>query len=346
VKLEATAAIACVIGLLLFGMTFQQTKMYRSLDSLWRATLTQTGQKSWLAANNYGVLLLERGDLNTAEAWFLKVIRLRPDHPESRRNLARIAIRRAQLAEALRARAATNPTTQLTAMIPATQPSEYYDQAIGWYREALEKQPNYIDGHFFLAQLLLARGREDEALTHLKRTLALYPRHVQAHLESGSLALKRGLTDDAFEHFLRAVEIDPESSQAHARLGTTLLLKGRLGDGLAQWDDAMRLAPLDANLPNDFGARMASSGEYLKAIDYFRRALQIDPRNVDAWTNYGVVAVLAGYPEQAEQWFKRALEIDPKFPKALENLAALREGRLRPATKPATRAATSPTAAP
>jgi Tfp pilus assembly protein PilF len=57
---------------------------------------------------------------------------------------------------------------------------------------------------------------------------------------------------------------------------------------------------------------------------------------VDAITNLGVVAARAGFPKEARQHFEKALEIDPKFAKARQNLTALEEGKLGPATTQST----------
>lgn len=343
--LETIAGVATVVLLVFFGLSFSQARMYENLNTLWKTTLERTNQNSWMAANNYGAYLLENGDLNVAEAWFKRVLRLKPNHVEARRNLARVATRRALLAENLRARAATNPTTQLTALIPTTLPSEYYEEAIRWYKQALEYEPNYVDANYFLGELLLSLKRTDEGVAYLQRTIKIYPRHFAAHMKLGSLALQADKTQEAIEHFISAVEIQPDDPAAHANLGTALLQAGRVGDGFAQWEDTMRLAPNDPSWPNMFGARMLLSEQYNKAIDYLRnRALQIDPNYVPAITNFGIVAAKTGYPERAEALFNQALKLDPDFAPAKENLEALLSGRLKPATMPATtQSATSPT---
>ncbi len=332
--LEALAGVASIVLLLLLGTSFVHGKIFHDPDTLWKETWTRSGKTSWLAANNYGSLLLQRGNLNYAEQWFQEVLRLRPDHPEARRNLARIAIQRA--ARARRAAATTAPASQATtqaATRPTTQQiADYYQQAIDYYRDAIRVQPNYVDAHAELAQLLLSLGRQAEAAEQFHKVLELYPRHELAHEELGDMALKAGKLDQALEHFIRAAEINPDSVYAHVQLGTVLLQKGLASDGFAQWDEALRLSPGDPNLPNQFGATMASNGEYRKAVEYFQQALQIDPKNVEVTTNLGVVAAKLGATDAARKAFEHALKLDPQFAKARENLAALNAGKLAPAT--------------
>jgi tetratricopeptide (TPR) repeat protein len=340
---EGVAGVTTVVLLVFFGMSFARAAVFRDNETLWRETWLQSGKTSWMAANNYGRLMFERNEFPVAEAWFNTVIRLKPDHPEARLNLARIAERRGELAEKLRAQAAaTRPTTQLLAMIPTTKPAEYYEQAIQYYLEAIELEDDYVDAHYFLAQRLLAMGRTDEAVKHFRTANELYEdRHELAHLELGLIDVQAKRLEEARKHFIRVIEINPYSVRGQAELGTVLLQEGHLAEGLTAWEEALRISNDDAPLLNEFGAKMARSGEFLKAHDYFRRAMDVDPDNVEAMTNMGVTAALAGYPDRARDWFNRALRTDPKFKMAAEQLKALEEGRLVPATKPSTRPATT-----
>jgi tetratricopeptide (TPR) repeat protein len=337
--LEAMGVGALVVLLLLFTVSFAHEQIFKDEKTLWEATWEKSNHKSWLAASNYGGLLMRLGYLNAAEAWFEHVIKLKPDHPEARMNLAKISIARAQDAQEFRAQVLQRPTT-LPTTVPTTQEiDDYFDRAIAYYREAVELQPDFVDARFELGQLLVTLNRYEQAKEQLRTVLELYPRHELAHLELGTIALQEQDSQAAIRHFLRAAEINPESPYAHARLGTALLQAGQVQQGFIQWEEAMRLAPNNPRWPTEFGARMADAGQYGVAIDFTRRALEIDPRHVEALTNFGVIAAKTGFPDRAEALFKQALEIEPGFDKALRNLDALKSGRLRPAT---TRASTLP----
>lgn len=317
---DVLAGSSAVILLLLLGINSVQQRIYHDSATLWIETWKQSGKTSWLAANNYGVLLLKRGDqevLDAAEEWFKTVITLKPDYPDARVNLAAVAIRRGQP-----------------------------EKAIEYYNEAISIQPNYVDAHYFLAELLISLERFDQAEKHLHQAIALYPRHELAYLGLGRIALKRGDVERAVEFFERAVDANPQSPRAYADYGEALLSAGRIAQGLLAWEQAMSLDPDDPNLPNEFGAKLANSGDYPRAVEFLHRALRIDSRNVQAITNLGVVAARTGFPEQARKLFMQALEIDPKFVKARENLKALEEGRLGPATRPATANTSQPPAQP
>lgn len=341
---EPLAGAMAVVIAVMIGLGVSQQKTYFSNATLWRTTLVKTNQKSWLAANNYGLLLYNENRIPEAQEWFEKVIALKPNHPEARLNLAKIEQRRAQVAGDLRAQATTNPSTQLAALIPTTSPAEYNENAIKLYEDALRVQPNYVDAHFYLARLLLSLNRTDEAVAHLQEAVKLDPHHYDARIALGDLAYKAGKYPEALDQYALAEESEPDLPAAYAKTGTVLLALGRVEDGFQQWDTVLKLAPKDPSWATQFGQDMLTSGEYPKATGYFQFALRIDPRFVPAINGLGVAAIKSGYKfeKQARDNFELALQIDPTFKPARENLDAMASGKLVPATRPTTRAASGP----
>jgi tetratricopeptide (TPR) repeat protein len=356
--LEVVTGLASVVLILLFGTTFSYSRVFENEKTLWENVLTRTEQKSWMAANNYGSMLLKYlGDLDNAERWFNKVLKLKPDHPEARLNLAKVAIGRGVRADRARAimlarqaaatqqsatRASVTAPSTLPSTVPTTQEiAAHWDQAIAYLKDAIRVQPNYVDAYGELGRLYLALQRTEEAKAQFQKMLEIYPRQAAAHELLGTIAMEKGDHKSAIEHFAKAVEIDPASANAHEMLGTELLKIGQVAQGLVEWDEAIRLSPGDARVPTRFGALLASNGEYGRAITYFRQALAIDGRNVEAMRGLGVVAAHTGFPDEARKLFEEALKIDPTFSKAAESLEALRSGRLRPATTRATTRATT-----
>jgi tetratricopeptide (TPR) repeat protein len=356
--LEGVAGIAAAVLVVYCALSFAEARVHTNLATLWKTTLERTGQKSWMAANNYGVYLRNQGDLDSAEKWFNYVIRIKPDHPESRLNLAQIETMRGVAAElelkdyferhAASTRAATtNPqaVTQVTfkGRSPTTadtqEPGRYYDQAEKYYREAIALQPNFVGAHYGLAELLMARGREQQAIAEYEKCIEIEPRHIAARFQLAEAATRAGRFDDAIDHHLKIAELDPTSATAYDNLGTALLRAGKVTEGLSAWQSAMQLAPNDWQMTGRFGAMLASSGQYKLSTFFFLESLKVK-RAPETLTSYGVVAARVGYKEQAKTLFEQALEISPNFAKARENLEALLSGRLGPAT---TQSSTLPT---
>jgi tetratricopeptide (TPR) repeat protein len=325
-------AVLCLLGV----VTFFQARIYTDLKTLWVDTLNKTKQQSWFAANNYGALILEgdvlqdrRQALDVSERWFQKVIKLKHDHAEARRNLAKVAETRAILSQQAIG-AGEHPTTQ---------PAEYYQQAIDYYRDAIKCYDGFIQARFDLAQRLLALGKTDEAIEQFQEILKRNPREVSTHRELARIALQKGNLDEAIKQYQIVVDLQPKSALAHADLGDVLLQQGRTVEGLGEWAQARSLEPGNISWPIHFGVRMAESGKYSQAVAYFRDALKIDPQSAEALTNMGIVAALTGFPKEAKANLEQALKVSPGFAKAKESLEALESGKLGPAT---TRPTTGP----
>jgi tetratricopeptide (TPR) repeat protein len=341
--LELLAGFTTLLVLVFFTMSWMHAQIFTNTETLWRDTLVRTNNRSWLAANQYGLLLLNSGEVASAEPFFNLVTRLKPNHPESRFNLARIAEIRGWFVEQ-EMHSTTAPSTQMASTTgPATRPArsanDFYEQALDFYRQAISLQKGYNDARYNMARRLMAMGRRDEALEQLNRIIQDEPRYQRARLDLANDALEHGDTDTALAHFVKLIEYNPDSVEGYAGMGKVLFMRGKVSDGLYAWDTAMKAAPDDWRLRNDFGLQMASSGQYAQASDYFRRALAIKPDAVEVLTNLGICAARLGYVPQARELFEHAISIDPKFEKAKESLEALNSGRLQPAT---TRSTTTP----
>jgi Flp pilus assembly protein TadD len=70
----------------------------------------------------------------------------------------------------------------------------------------------------------------------------------------------------------------------------------------------------------------------------FERAVLLNPNFVDARRRLGLTYALLGQPDDARKQFEEALKLEPNNEQVKVNLAALNEGRLKPATTQSTTA--------
>ncbi len=139
--------------------------------------------------NDYGIGLLQQGDLRNAEAAFLNVMASEPGYADGPLNVARVRLQEGDLEGG----------------------------------EAMLRRSLSIDGslartHYFLGTALKGLGRYEEALTHLEKTIALYPRDRVALNQFGRVLFLQREFDRAIAVFRRVLAIDPEDLQAHYNL--------------------------------------------------------------------------------------------------------------------------------
>ncbi len=151
-------------------------------------------------------LFIALGRRDEAAPEFETAARLSPKTARAAQNLAMLALRRADNAEAERQ---LRRAISLGSLDPAT--------------------------HFELAMLLRDRdGATAEVIKLLERTLELNPAHPEAWFVLGSEAERRGQTADAAKLFERAVSILPRQFPFRESLARAYLALGRRDDALAQ----------------------------------------------------------------------------------------------------------------
>ena len=151
--------------------------------------------------NDYGIGLLLQGDIRNAESTFLKVTQMDAGYADGWVNVARGQIQEGNMADA--------------------EPM---------LRTALTISPDLAKTHFFLASVLKATGRYDEAIDHLRRASASYPKDRVVLNQLGRVLFLKRQFREAVEVFTRVLAIDPEDLQAHYNL---MLCHQGLGDARA-----------------------------------------------------------------------------------------------------------------
>lgn len=217
-------AVLSVLGLL----TWRQCTMYADSETLWRTTVSRN-PTSWMAQNNLGGTLLEKGELNQAISHFENSLRLRPDHAEARSNIGLARFRKGEV-----------------------------DEAISDYQIALTMSPNEDNTHYHMANALLAQGRVDDALSHYQaaaRTKAT----AELHNNVGLALFRKRRIDEAVAEYRSALLIKPAYSEAHYNLGIALERKGELREAVTQYERAILNKPGYIAAQNNLAWLLATS---------------------------------------------------------------------------------------
>jgi hypothetical protein len=139
-------------------LSFRQAGFWRDDVSLWRQAIAVNPQ-SFLAHNNYGVVLFRQGELALAEAMFRKSIELKSDYAISHDNLALVLIQTGREDEGIEHIA---QVLKLSGQMPPAL------------------RPRLDEAHHLFGQVLLQRNRPREAAEHFRTALRLNPDLHQA----------------------------------------------------------------------------------------------------------------------------------------------------------------------
>lgn len=215
--ISVTVPVALVAALA--GVSFQQSKMYRDMRTFYAETVARNPQ-AWMARNNLGNLLRERGELEAARVQLEAALQIRPGLVKAHNNLASVLrdLRRPQ-------------------------------EALPHYRRAVELQPDYGNAHNNLGSLLRELGRPEEALPHLLRAVQIDPESYDARNNLGMTLRDLRRMPEAVTEFERALRLKPDLAPAHLNLALTYSLLGRETEAMRHYQEARRLNPAIPELP-------------------------------------------------------------------------------------------------
>jgi tetratricopeptide (TPR) repeat protein len=122
------------------------------------------------------------------------------------------------------------------------------DEAVRWYRVAVDQAPGDRAALGALASVLAASGRVAEAIELYRRVLELDPEDHQAHYNLGSLLARGAAGEEGIAHLRRAVELAPRYVDAHVNLAVALDRLGRHDEAMVHYDRALALDPEAADV--------------------------------------------------------------------------------------------------
>lgn len=172
--LAASILLPCALAVL----TFRQSRLYASDETLWRATL-ERNPRCFLALNNLGVIHLERHEDAEAERLFFESLRANPDYEAALNNCGLVLARRGRVAEA----------------------AEFFRRAVAIW-------PDFPDAHVNLGSAFFVLGRPEEAIGHFEKALALRPNLLEPRNNLALAFVAAGRPAEAIPHFERALSLD------------------------------------------------------------------------------------------------------------------------------------------
>ncbi len=194
--------LAAVVVLILGALTWQQTGVWRDGVSLWSQVL-RVEPSSSRGNNNFGNLLMQRGDVDGAFAHYAAAVAANPRYAEAHDNLGVAYTRKDSLAA-----------------------------AVAHYRLALESDPRHASAHVNWGVALSRQGDVEDAIAHYRAALAIDPSLADAHVNWGNTLVRTGRAAEAIAHYREALELRPGDGPAHLNWGIALAQQGQFADAI------------------------------------------------------------------------------------------------------------------
>jgi len=259
------AGVAAIV--LCLRLTQQQLRYWKDSEALFRHALAVT-ENNYLAHNNLGVALDQKGKINEATRQYREAIRLKPDYAEAHSNLG-----------------------------VALDKKDQIDEAIRQYQEAIRLKPDYSNVYNNLGFALYQKGQIDEAISEYRKAIRLKPDHAKAYYNMGLALAAKGRFDEVIENFRKAIQINPNDAEAFNNLGNALAIKGRFEEAIENYHKAIRI---NSTRPEPFvhlGMTLEQLGHSREAVDSYEAALRLNPNLAGALNN--LAWILAASPDDA-----------------------------------------------
>jgi len=159
--------------------------------------------------------------------------------------------------------------------------TRYWRDSESLWSHTIAVTKDNVFAHASLADLLLRRGRLDEAAFHCKEALKLQPRDANAHNNLGLALLQKGDESHAAAEFIETLQIDPNHMNAAANLAWILATSPdpstRNGREAVELTARVlqRAGHPNAILLRTLAAAYAESGRYSEAINVAEQAFQL-----------------------------------------------------------------------
>ena len=197
--------------------------------------------------------------------------------------------------------------------------AESLKQAAEFFKQAIEKDPNYALAYSGLAetyvlfpQFSVASAQESQQA----KAMALRALEMDDSLAEAHTALGEWLTYYEYDRvgaekaFRRAIELNPNYATAHHWLGIDLLTQiKRFDEALAELRRAEQLDPLSPMIGTNIGDTLLLSRQYDEAIAQYKRVLSLDPNFAYARFNLGWGYCVKGMYQEAIVELRKSLEL-------------------------------------
>ncbi|HWP70278.1 MAG TPA: tetratricopeptide repeat protein [Gemmatimonadaceae bacterium] len=330
---------AFVLPLLLGVLTWRQTGVYRNLETLWTDTIAKN-PSAWLAHNNLGNVLLDRGDLQGAIVRYRKAAALKADYYEAHGNLGSALLRIGAVDEARGStdaalRVAPGYTPALVTRAAILSRDGHPSEAVSVLQQVLRQEPGNGEALNTLGSVLASAGDIENAGKAFEAALQMRPELVQARVNLARILLQTARFGDASAQIEKALHDSPGDADALIVKGIIVAAREGIDTGVNYFRDLARQLPADASVRFHLGTLLSQSGRTSEAIPEFLATIRLNPQHAEARNNLGIAYLISGQYENAVVQFEHALDLKRNNPEAHNNLAyaLIRLGRTEDAVR-------------
>lgn len=222
-----------------------------------------------------------------------EAIRLDPDRPEYKRQLALITALDKKSVAAIAALEELYRQYQYDLEFIEGLGDVYYGisdfpKAVLYYEKIVSLEPTYARPYFYLASSYDHLDRITEAIATARIYVSLRPKSYLSYGLLGEMLQNGGFYDDSISELKKSVQINPEAGIPHLKLSESYFAIGDKANALKNLRIAYRLLPHDLGITYLLGMRLIEHGDMADAIKPLEEANELKKDDYRLLTNLGL----------------------------------------------------------
>ena len=277
--------------------------------------------------DNLGAALSQQEKYAEAEAAYREAIRLDPENPTAHIRMGEFLNKRKRFAEAeaafreaVRLRPADDQVVAaLTRFLnsqgrpqEAWEADEVFRQTSKSKPDDLANKPKAGDAAAYIKygpDLLVAKGRDQEAETALREAIRLDANNVDSYNLLGIALLRQDKAPEAEDAFRKAIDLAPNAALLHGNLGSSLVEQGKLAEAEAAYRKVVELEPKSLEAHQRLIGLLNKQGKFEDAEKQSRKVVRLEPSNPSTHALLGsAIAEQAKSDEGSARWDEAAAE--------------------------------------
>jgi tetratricopeptide (TPR) repeat protein len=174
-----------------------------------------------------------------------------------------------------------------------------------------------------IAQVYVAEGAYPEAITYYSEAIEMDPNYSEYYNERGSIFLKVARLVEALADYEHAITLSPPYYEVFTNLGQCYRLLGRSKDAVAAYSRALDLQPNQALAIIGRAKAYDELGQVEPAIVDYTAALEYEPMQWELYASRGVMYYEKHNLDMALADFNRAIELKDNNPDLFQNRATV-----------------------
>lgn len=200
-----------------------------------------------------------------------------------------------------------------------------YREALKWYNEAIEKNPQLSDAYYNRGLVNLTIEKPEEAFADFEQAFKIDPSFSAALFKKVEALQTLNKLHEAEKEGKLLVKSFPDSSANHRLLGDIYLQNKALSNALASYQIALKIDKNNLEAKINEGVVYQEMGELDLAEKSFQSVLASGKYTDLIYNNLGYLEIQRKQYERAKKWIDKALYLSPNNELYLRNLKRIED---------------------